>query len=69
MELLNLITPQVIDQIKDIKDKEYILNEEVINLTRKISQKSEDTMSLKPMVKIESDNLNKIEEDPISKFL
>lgn len=55
--------------MNQLKEKECSLNEEVLNLTKRINQKPQENFIKKPLIKIESENLNKIEEDPVTKFM
>ncbi|KRX04155.1 Protein kinase-like domain [Pseudocohnilembus persalinus] len=69
LQMMSKITPQIIEQMNQLKEKEYSLNEEVLNLTKRINQKPQENFIKKPLIKIESENLNKIEEDPVTKFM
>lgn len=71
IQLLTLITPKIIEEMDALKAKDQLLNAEIVGLTKKMNQqrKTEEDIMKKPLIKIDFDNLNKIEEDPLSKFL
>jgi serine/threonine protein kinase len=83
LQLLALITPHVVEQMDAAREKEQILNEEIIGLTRKMNQKKNnndlnvffgdellgENNNKMPVVKIDVEKLNRIDEDPVTKFV
>ncbi len=68
--IIQNVSTQIIQQLDKTKINEIHLNDEVIQLTRKMNNLRKDENTIKnPLLKIETENLNRVEEDPIQKSL
>lgn len=72
VELMRVAVEQIVSYSDKLKEKEVMLNQEIVYLTKKLNQRKpnfDQTMRQTQLVKIDTENLSKIGQDPLVRFL